>query len=99
MPVIAEVSVAAAWITGGCAIVVAIIGGIFMLVAQRGRENRDYLRERIATLEKREENTLGPLADAIEQQQQTIAVISGFIGTLLDDMKYRQRRDAERGQP
>lgn len=82
-------------ITALGAIAVAIISGAFALAAQRGKEDRGYMRERIATLEAREDATLAPLVAALRDQQATLGTVSEFVGILMEDKRYEERRRQE----
>jgi hypothetical protein len=77
------------------AIAVALISGGFAFATQRGKGSGDYLRERIAVLEAREDTTLAPLVAAVQSQQDSIAQIAQLVTTVMDEIQYRRRRQQE----
>jgi hypothetical protein len=50
---------------------------------------------RIALLEKREETILTPMVDSIENMSESVKATSDFVSLLMEDMKYRNRREQE----
>jgi hypothetical protein len=70
------------------ALLVPIVG----LMTWIGRAIFNYLIERIRVLEGREQATLTGMVSAVENMQESMKITADFTVSLVDEMKYRERR-------